>query len=507
MKKLLAILFFAILISSFAISEKFQIDSASFDIAAGGFEWLGKTQPNILLMKYPLDKTIVFESEEDFNKYLENYEKQLLSSRAFDKLEITVNKKNTEDDITKIDLGFVIQDSHHFLIMPYPKYSSNDGLSLKLKVKDSNFAGTLNTLSSELNLQLDNNGKLSPGLSVDYVLPFQIGNVNSELVNEHSISYTTGDSMPQWSMKTGVNFLFPFKTVSLKLEAYQYFINNLDYLPYKDNMYFTEEFTMSLPISIFSFENFTKLYYTPFISFNFNWDFDGIDIKNNSLASPNVIFGQSLSNSKILWDNCFRYGYNVSLTNKFTYNIQRNDFIPYVGFEGLFYYTFKTSETRNFFDQFGICADFYAFTYMYAPGNSYIYGEKIGSRLRGVLDNSYLGNVDPKYTTSTAVVVSIDLPHHIFTTHFNHEIFNFDFQISPFIDVALIQDRENNSFLSIKKGIYCAGVEFLVYPLKWSSYTIRASAGYDVKKLLKGEAGIKEGIKHPEIFIGIGHQY
>lgn len=488
--------------------EKFIINDTDFDIKTNGFKFLGKTQESALFMKYPLDKKTVFSSTDEFEKYLDNYKKQLISSRAFDNLVITYTTVDSDDsEIKHINLFFDILDSHHFLIMPYPKYSSNEGGSLKLKIKDSNFLGTLNTLSSEINLQLDNNGRLSPGLALDYNLPFQIGNVNAEWVNDYLVTYTTGDDTPEWNLKSGVSFLIPFNSISLKLETYQYFVNELDYKPFKDNLYFTEEFTVSLPISIFSFENYTNLYYTPLISFNFNWDFDGIDIANNDLASPNIIFGHSLSNKKILWDDCFRSGYDINLVNKFTYNFQRNDFIPYLGFESQLFYSFTTSQNRNFLEKFGICADIYAFSYMYAPGNSYIYGEKIGSRLRGILDNSYLGNTTPEYTTSTAVVVNLDLPHHIFTTNFAKDIFNFNFQISPFVDIALIHDRENNAFFSIKKGLYCAGLEFLIYPLKWSSYTVRASAGYDVKKLLKGEDGFINGLKNPELFFGIGHQY
>ena len=58
-----------------------------------------------------------------------------------------------------------------------------------------------------------------------------------------------------------------------------------------------------------------------------------------------------------------------------------------------------------------------------------------------------------------------------------------------------------------KEGYYCAGVEILVYPLKWSSYTIRASIGFDVRNVLNSTSFF-EGLKtYNEIFIGIGHQY
>ena len=56
-------------------------------------------------------------------------------------------------------------------------------------------------------------------------------------------------------------------------------------------------------------------------------------------------------------------------------------------------------------------------------------------------------------------------------------------------------------------GYYCAGVEFLVYPLKWSSITARASLGVDLKGAAK-DANFLEAISNnKEIFIGIGLHY
>ena len=53
-------------------------------------------------------------------------------------------------------------------------------------------------------------------------------------------------------------------------------------------LYFKEEFAFSSPISIFSFDNFTELYFTPKISFYTNWDFNGINIQNSDLSSPSI---------------------------------------------------------------------------------------------------------------------------------------------------------------------------------------------------------------------------
>ncbi|MCF0126897.1 MAG: hypothetical protein HUJ68_14320, partial [Clostridia bacterium] len=149
----------------------------------------------------------------------------------------------------------------------------------------------------------------------------------------------------------------------------------------------------------------------------------------------------------------------------------------------------------------------FAFTYIDLSINQYNYGNKIGSRLRGVLDSTYLGNIKPEYTTSSAIVLNIDLPHNILTTDFSKQIINFNLQISPFFDMAFILDRNTERLFHPYDAKYCTGMEILVNPLKWSSYTLRISLGIDLKEAVN-ENNILEGIsKHKELFIGIGLHY
>ena len=316
--------------------------------------------------------------------------------------------------------------------------------------------------------------------------------------------------MLEWTAKTGLKLTLPFYKNSILFEFYQYSYKNFDYLVYGDDLYFKEEFSLSSPISIFSFDNFTELYFTPKLSFYANWDIDGIDILNSDLSSPSIKFSSSLSNKKISWDDYFRSGYSAAFNSAIVYNFQRNDISPSISAEIQLFYNFSTSQNRNFLEKFGICTDFYYFSYFYLPNNDFIYGEKIGGRLRGILDNSYFGNDlpnAPAYTASSAFVFNLDLPHHLFTTNFKHQILNFNLQASPFVDVALVLDRNTNTLFSLKNGFYTAGVEILVYPLKWSSYTLRASVGFDVLKVLKSDSKLKGLFKYNEIYIGIGLHY
>ena len=514
-KVLFFLAFFFCFLTNNIFSQRFKIYDATFDIKGAGFNFLGKTTPYSLQTNFPLDKKKVFDSEDEFKEYLDNYKVSLDSSRFFESVELDyeildIQNENSENsDIQQVILHFDIKDSHHLLFVPYPKFSSNTGFSFKLKGKDTNFLGSLQTLSTELRLDITNEG-FEPGFAIDISFPFKIGIFDAQWVNDYEIYYTINNPMPEWNAKTGLKLTLPFYKNSILLEFYQYSYKNFDYLDFNDDLYFKEEFAFSFPISIFSFDNFTELYFTPKISFYTNWDFNGINIQNSDLSSPSINFSSSFSNKKISWDNFFRLGYYANFNSSILYNFQRNDISPSLSAEIQLFYNFSTSSKRNFLEKFGICTDIYYFSYFYLPNNEYLYGEKIGSRIRGILDNSYFGNDlpnAPMYTASSAIIFNLDLPHHLFTTNFKYQIMNFNFQVSPFVDIALVLDRKTNTLFSLKDGFYTAGLEFLVYPLKWSSYTLRASVGFDVLKVLKSDSKFKGLLKYNEIFIGIGLHY
>lgn len=507
MKKLIIILL-SIILLSYLSAENYKIKDYEFNISGAGLKIFGTTKEYSIITKYPINTNTIYSSIEDLENFLTDYKTQLESSRAFEDIEIKYETLLSEEpsDITEIILKFDIQDSHHFLAIPMFNYNSNNGLTLKLKVKDTNFLGSLNTMNFDLNVVF-NDGKVIPGLNFSYDQPFKAGIFDATWVNNYTISYTIGKSIPEWNLKTGLKFILPKDKISFMLEFYQYSFKNYEYECYEDDLYFNEEFIFSTPISLYTFENFSNLIYTPYLQFDFNWDFNHIDKQNDDLSSPTIILGHSIQNAKISWIDNFRHGYDLKFTNKYAYNIQRQDFSPSISFEGYYFNSFKLFNS-NFLDTLGINTHLLAFTYIDLPFNTYFYGDEIGKYLRGILDTEYFGNEKPKSTSSSAIVLNIDLPYHIFRTNFKHDIINFDLQLSPFFDMALIYDRNTNRVFSFEDACYCTGLEVLVFPKKWNSYIIRASLGFDIKNAIKDEAGFFNGIlNNKEIFIGIGTSY
>ena len=84
------------------------------------------------------------------------------------------------------------------------------------------------------------------------------------------------------------------------------------------------------------------------------------------------------------------------------------------------------------------------------------------------------------------------------------DIINFDMQFSPFMDIAIFKNRA----LPLKTdSALCAGMEVLVYPKKWSSFTIRGSIGFDLKGAISENNAIKGLLHNKEISIGLGLHY
>ena len=527
MKRFLVFAVLAISIfSSFA--ERYRINDVQYNIS-------GMTKKYAIEKAIKINKTRIFESYDELNSYVENLRQLFNNERNFASSIINLKYDNQLDEqgISNVTLIINTLDSKHFLLVPYPKYNSNDGFLLKLKAKDTNFLGTLETLDFALNFAVEKNSKtdendISFGIDFDYDYPFKAGIFDSSWNNKMSFEWTIGKDKPEFSYKTGFTFELPFKNYSLKLDLTQSIVQNFDYTEYDDELYFTEFAKFSLPLKIAEIENYGDVKWTPYSSFTINWDKNGINEQNDDLSSPSLEFGHGLSSGRVNWYENLRKGSTFSLSQFAGYNYQRNDY--YFGSKGemdLFYCL----------SNIGINARFIGFYYLNKT-------EKIGSYLRGIRDNQtyddsawqaagFSGSAQKALSTNAAIIANIDFPIHIITTDwlaFNDFIFgedsafsnrlkwmrffDFELQINPFIDFALTHNKVTGKTFAIKDGWYAGGIEVLVYPKKWRSLVVRASAGIDggrkiinkVVSKLFDNSWRSEG-SALEISIGIGLHY
>ncbi len=496
----------------------------------------GNTKPYALDTKVPLDRKTVFEDGDDLSLYLDDYRKRLENTRAFESVQVdytltqeaeTEATEDAEDRLYLVDIQVSARDSLHLLGMPYPKYDSNSGFTFKLKMKDTNFLGFLETMNFDLNFELESKNEASPnyvfGLNMDFNIPFKMGMLDALWVNEHKVSYTIGEKTPEWNLKTGLALSLPFDRWTVKLDLNQHSVRDLDYedadvngtkVHYGDGTYFVEDAKLSVPITIQEVSGWGNIYYTPYLQGRFNWDADGISDLNDDLKGPVISLGQTISTSRVDWVGNFRNGLSVSFTQSFSYNIQRLAFIPAIQGE---------LKAYRAFDRLALASDIYAFACLNGT-------EAFGSRLRGIRDEQYYsiesGHGNQKaLETPAAVVMNFDMPVRIFVARWDElplfqkssrirkiaRYLSFEFQISPFVDIGLSRNRATGLDFHYRDGFYAAGIEALVFPLKWKGMTVRGSIGLDLGQKLPGLKGKLNqewrNAKAYEISVGIGLQY
>lgn len=493
----------------------------------------GKTNINVLKRNVEIDTEKLFSSEQELLEYTKVIQQQLINLRLLDNIELKTEKLDSseylsevENEIILYELTISFTDSKHLLILPKPGYDSNSGFELKVKMKDTNFLGLMNTFNLDFNGiyfhdDITDKKELSLGLNFDYSLPFQIKKFQNTWDNEFSFKWTLGHEKPEFSYNTGLSFIYPFKKTSLKLELHEMFTRDEDYEIFGDSVYFTNNEKLSYIIPITKI-NENKLTYTPAVEFIFNNDRDGINISNSDLSGPVGKIHHTLSLSNYNWINNFRNGNAFSLSNSYGWNFQTEKFIPSI------------SLSAQYYKSFGF-ASFTSSLYVFKYFNS---SAKIGDKLRGTRDNQFYKNTSTyALNTSAAIVLNLDFPVHLFTTdwfglglklfgpyrelspfaqkltYIPYRLFkiaDFEMQINPFIDIALTENSVTNKLFDLRDGFYNAGLEILIFPLKWKSYVIRTSVGFDMGKiLLKNKLNWewRNNLPPYEIFFGLGLHY
>lgn len=488
----------------------------SYKIKNIDFQVKGKTQIEFLNKKVKIDTTKEFNSEDEIKIFIANLKQEYENLRLFEKIEITYSiaqptSENTEDlQATHINLNVNLTDSKSTIILPYYKYDSNDGHVVKAKIKSDNFLGKIEELESEISFGVnpkdDSSLDFLIGAEFIYSLPFFIGPIEALWNNDLGINYTIGKDIPEWNGNTGFTFRLPFENISYELTLTQKFINDFDYEIYDDSMYLGEEINFSIPITLENFKKYGKLVYTPSINFTYNWQTnDKINIKNDDLISPELLFSNQISLGKINWIGNFRSGLSIYGRQDAGYNFYLNDMV--FGIET----GFRGSISK---EKFGLNSRILFFSYF----NKNI---KIGEYIRGIRDDEYFNlntslNDINSTSSSSGIVINLDFPITLIKTDFEKWGFNFlkklnfELQINPFIDIALSKNRVTERFFSLKDGFYTAGIEFIVFPNRWKSLQVRASAGFDIGRILFKDFIDSSWRPNPspyELSFGIGLHY
>ncbi len=508
-----------------------------YRIANAQYISTGSTKVFALERTVPINKKLVFASKEQLESYLDDIKQSLENTRLLAEIDIQYQAHLPDaEGIIPVDVVITVSDSKHLLGLPKPSYDSNTGAELKLKFKDTNFLGFMNTLNFDFNGRIgdednpwditDSNSKppFIFGINFDYELPFNIGPTRNSWSHDFSFDWTIGKNKPEFRYATGLTVGIPFAQNTLNLNFTQSIVRDDKYYDLGDVLYFVEEGTISMPLTIGVINNITPVQYTPSFNVSYNWDLDKINPANKDLRGPTISINQTLSTDAVNWIGNMRTGYFLSGSQSFGWNFYTQTLIPQIMGEVKLYKSFK---------YIGIATDIYFYAMLNSSQNT------LGARLRGILDNQcYQGTEMHLLKTDSALQLSFDLPVHIITTdwlgwgaklfgpyealsktkqklfwlpHKLGKYLDFELQISPFFDLALIKNQVTNRYFSPKDGFYDAGVEILVFPAQWKSFVVRASIGFDMSRILLKDildmSYRDTSVKPYELFIGLGLQF
>ncbi len=514
--KTVKLIFFTLIfcfISVFCFADDFQIGDVYYNIQGNKIFRFTTTREYALKRQVDIDTKKIFHSFDEFINYKESIEQQLKNQRVLEESNVEYSLGETDENgLTKINLMIKTKDTWNIFPLPKPGYDSNDGFTMKLKLKDYNFFGSMKVFNFDINYryaQFPNEDKPNEhqlGMNFDFEIPFKAGIFDATWLNEGSISWALGKAIPDFNLETALNFSYPFKIGSLNWGISQGLTYNDDYLPTNDEFYYTETFNLSIPFKLYKIENWSEVILEPYTEFSWNWDNDLFYMKNltdsileEDLYGPRFEAGIKAQVGRLDWINNHRKGIISSLAIYQQYNFHTTLGSPGSAIDIKAYYTFN-----NFL---GINSRFRGFVNL----NEYI---EAGARLRGVIDNSY--------ETKSALSLNIDLPITLIRTDWEKwgwtkpkalkflKYLDFELQLSPFVDLLISNCEANNTIMNFKDGWYTTGLEMIVFPEKMRSLQIRVSFGYDLTSVLPAKVVNKEwrpkSSKY-EIFFGAGLFY
>ena len=134
-----AVLLFAI-VPLAAVAEGFRIDSVDYRIT-------GLTLKAFLADYLKIEKDKLFPDRDSLAAYVDALHRSVINNRVFDESSSVTWEPAGEGDPVPVRIIVSVNTTGSALAVPFPKYSSTEGLSMALRYKDFNFLGTLEPLS------------------------------------------------------------------------------------------------------------------------------------------------------------------------------------------------------------------------------------------------------------------------------------------------------------------------------------------------------------------------
>jgi hypothetical protein len=507
-KKILPI-FFLLILSPVFSQESGSVEfpnnaNSTFIISAFDFNITGRTRPDAVIYNGEFKEGEEIQGQANLEKYIRDKTQLLLNQRVLESVWIDYSTGQVRED-GKIPVNLVINvvDTWNFAIIPTPRYSSNTGLELILKLRNYNFLGTMNPLTINLGYRYDQNKRSSGFFEQEANVPFRAFGYFWNFKFDNYFDYRpSADEIFYFKNTSGISMELPVKNTTFTFGFDESFILNEEneeqyqklYGEYQAGFYMSSKPYVSweIPIGI-EIGSYGDLIYTPEINAVFNHEFPRWSLKEH-LKGPFLTFKHTLGFNRVDWLGNYRRGFDVAAENSYTYDFYRKSHdkdplsVDYtVSGKGYFIFT----------EFFGMSA-FLQYRQWFCHDPDYYF--PAGDALRGILDN----DLHADYMLS----LNLDFPFRILkfapSQWFNRPKLHaaeFDLHLSPIIDLALYHDPSTGTSFDFSNILVTGGFELIIFPAAMRSLYIRFSFGWNFVEQANNPQGSRE------IFIGIGHHY
>ena len=483
----------------------FPLGAEQYKIRDIRYEIDGRTREYPLEKNLDIDRDRVFSSREEIEAFARDIEVKLLNQRVLKSGEVTVIYGDEEEDVVPADLLVKAADTFNYVLVPYPRFDSNDGLNLKLKFKDYNFFGSMEDMTADLVYEYDpfDETKHTVGANFSFDIPFKLFGEEFTWSLSASVDLPIGEPVDiDFSTTLGYEReLIPARLelhAGLTQAAYVYPRDNHEELYPDDPYYLSNKLYVKFPVTVLTHSYFGDLLWTPQVSVTGNWAFGSIT--DDDLRGMFLTFSHSASFGRYDWVGNYRRGFSLSASNSWTYNpittekeiavtVSATGYLPVLSFLGVY--------ARACF--------------MYDWESDGDLQVDMGSYMRGIIDE--------RIETDMAFFFNIDLPVKVIDIDFERTTgigwtrhVSFEAHISPFLDFGLTHDQHTGRYFSIDDSWCSGGLELVVFPDAIRSVYARLSVGLDLKELFSngfdfGASAERDGGGIMEFFIGVGLEY
>ena len=484
-------------------------DSMLFVITAFEFDIKGRSRPFALINRGELKTGEKITGKANLDEYIRDKTQLLINQRVLkENAVITYSTgEQAEDGSYPVILFIHVEDSWNIIALPRPQYSTNTGFDLTIKARDYNFLGTMNPLRVDLGYRYDENYHSSFQFEVYSDTPFTIFGYTWNFKFDNLFWYRPQVEEPFfYRNNTGISMELPFRATTLTLGFEEYLNYNEEnsyryqefYGNFQKGLYTTSRLYASWEIPTgLAVSRYGELTYKPGISATFNHELPDWPL-HQFRKGPFLDFNHSIGFERIDWHANFRDGLAVSIGNSYNYDFYRlgkgeEPLSVSLTIHGAGYFIINkflniTSRVQ------------YRHWFYHDPD----YYEQAGDNLRGIADRSICAD----YMLS----LNMDFPFRIFlftpSEWFNSRkfsFFDFEFQISPVIDLALYHNPVTRTSFHPKNIAASGGFEFIVFPAFMRNLYIRLCYALNLREL--SETRKIPGGDNREISILMGHFY